>query len=270
MTEVIINADDFGISKGVNEAVIRMHKAGNLTSASLMVTAKYVKDAVLKAKENPSLKVGLHFNLTTGKSVLHPISLPLLVNYEGEFKNGFVNLLLLSIFQRKQFLSEVDAEMKAQIELLKAYGITPLHIDGHRHVHYIFGVFEIAKKLAIKNKIPRIRVINENLIKTLKLYKIPPISGLIKWFVLRFLGLFNGASSIKNIKAPYFFSIIYSCEISNKLLTRFKLKEGFNAVEFMLHPSILKLDEGEKIDYEKPHLTSKFRTIEANFTKPKL
>ena len=267
MTKILVNADDFGISKGVNEAVIEMHKEGNLDSASVMVTGKYFGDAIEKAKANKSLKVGLHFNLTTGKSVLHPISLPLLVNENGIFKNGFVKLLILSILHKKQFLSEVEAEMKAQIEFLKAFGVKPKHIDGHRHVHYIFGIFNIAAKLAEENKIERIRVINESLFGSLKL-GIPPISGVIKWFVLRMLGLFNGS---RKITAPYFFSIIYSCKIKNSLFKKLKIPSKYKEVEVMIHPSILRFEmEEANIEYEKPHLTSDFRAIERNFIKPKI
>ena len=270
MTEIIINADDFGISKGVNEAIIKMHKEGNLQSASLMISGKYVLDAVEKAKQNPALKIGLHFNLTTGKSILHPISLPLLVDDNGFFKNGFVKLLSLSIFRRSQFLHEVEAEMKAQIEICRAYGLKLSHIDGHRHVHYIFGIFSIAENVAKKENISRIRVINENIFNTLKLLKFPPISGIIKWFILRFLGLLNGASKYaKENNSPYFFSIIHSCRITNNLMQKMNYS-NISKLEIMLHPSLLKLDSAEQLDYEKQHLTSKFREKETNFIKPKI
>lgn len=266
MTVVIVNADDFGLSKGVNQAIIEMYKEGNLDSASLMVSGEFVEDAVEKVRKNKGLKVGLHFNLTTGKSILHPISLPLLVDENGVFKNGFVKLLILSIFKRKIFLREVEAEMKAQLEILKTFGIQPSHINGHRHIHYIFGIFTIAKKLADHNKINRVRVINESLFSTLSLAA-PPVSGIIKWFVLRFLGFFNGASKIKS---PYFFSIIHSCRIKNSLFTKIKIPAKYEEIEIMLHPSILRLDIAEKINYEKSHLISDFRAIERNFIKPKI
>ncbi len=265
--EIIINADDFGISLGVNNAIVKMHREGNLNSASLMVCAKYSIEAAESAKKLPDLKVGLHFNLTTGRSVLHHISLPLLTDENGIFKNGFLKLLMLSVFKRNAFLREVDAELKAQISYIKALGINPSHLDGHRHIHYIFGVFGLVQKVAKDEKINRVRVINESLINTLKLGAIPPLSGLIKLFVLKFLGFFNGASKVK---APYFFSIIHSCKLSTKLTKNFKLKEGYDAVEFMVHPSIIDFDKSEALEYEKSHLTSKFRSIELNFIKPKI
>ena len=270
MNEIIINADDFGISKGVNEAIILMHSEGNLQSASIIINAKYTVEAVQMALKNPNLKVGLHFNLTTGKSVLHQLSIPLLVNKNGIFKNGFLKLLLISVIKRRQFLHEVEAELKAQIAFLKHYQISPSHIDGHRHIHYILGIFNVVKKIATTENIPRIRIINENLFSTLKLGKIPPISGLIKWFVLSFLGLINGVKKYsKDNKVPYFFSIIHSCKITNDLVKNLKIK-NFQSIEIMLHPSIKKFDANEELEYEKGHLNSDFRTLEAHFIKPKL
>ncbi len=265
-SEVIINADDFGISKGVNAAVVSMHKQGNLTGASLMITAKYANEAIELAKQNPTLKIGLHFNLTTGKSVLYPVSLPILINENNEFKNGFLKLLLLSIFKRKLLLQEVEAELKAQISQANAQNISLSHIDGHRHIHYIPGIFKLVQKVAKEYNISRVRVINEKLFSTIFLKKIPPISGIIKWLVLRFLGFLNGSRSIPN--PPYFFSIIHTSRITNSLLANFKIPKGFQGVEIMIHPSFTKLDSTEKLEYEKPHLTSHFREEESRIIRP--
>lgn len=269
MVEIIINADDFGISKGVNEAIVEMFKAGNLTSASFMISGKYALDAVKKIEQNPALKVGLHFNLTTGKSILHHISLPLLTAKDGSFKNGFLKLLLLSIFKKREFLAEVEAELKAQISMANYYNIKFEHIDGHRHIHYIFGIFKLVQKVAKLEGINRVRVVNESLFDTIiATRKLPSASGLLKWGILRFLGLFNGAREVKNV--PYFFSILYSCRMNNSLFNNFKLKKGYNAIEVMLHPSITEFDVKDEVEYEKPHLLSKLRTEEFNFIKPKL
>lgn len=267
MTKIIINADDFGLSKEINEAVVSMYKAGNLTSASIMVMADYVDDAIEKLPGNDGLKVGLHFNITVGHSVLSHASIPLLVNEDGIFKNGFLKLLLLSIFKRKQFLEEVETELKAQISLLKHYGVDIEHIDSHRHIHYIFGVFKIVKDVASKEKISRVRIINESLIHTLRLGHFPAISGVIKWFVLRLLGFLSGARNTKD--APYFFSILHSCRVRNVLFQNFKLPERFDSIEIMLHPAIKSATDANFV-YEKNHLTSKFRQLESEFIKPRL
>src|SRR5271170_6700937 len=85
---LIVNADDFGRSHSINEAVIRAHRAGILTSASLMVSENGFDEAAKLAKENPKLGVGLHLTLLQGHSALPPGKIPGLVNSLGEFSNS--------------------------------------------------------------------------------------------------------------------------------------------------------------------------------------
>src|SRR5689334_24221611 len=85
---LIVNADDFGRSPSINEAVIRAHKEGILTTASLMVNESAFAEAVELAKANPTLGVGLHLTLLCGHAVLTPQQIPGLVNHNGEFTNS--------------------------------------------------------------------------------------------------------------------------------------------------------------------------------------
>src|ERR1035437_8082645 len=84
---LIVNADDFGLSHSANEAVIRAHRDGILTSASLMVNEPGFDEAVALAKQNPKLGVGLHLSLLCAHSALPPEKIPGLVNARGEFSN---------------------------------------------------------------------------------------------------------------------------------------------------------------------------------------
>lgn len=267
MTEVIINADDFGISSEVNAAVIKMYKNGNLNSASIIVAGKYAQDAINQALLSPGLKIGLHFNLTTGQSRSFFNSRNLLVNKNNFFKFGFIQLLLISIFKRIEFLKEVETELINQIRYIKEFGVVLSHIDGHRHIHYIPGILKIVRKIALEEKIPRIRIINESLFHTLFLGKLPSISGIIKWSVLKVLGLINGTYKIKS--PVYFFSIIHSCRVTNSLFKKFSLQKEYDSLEIMLHPS-LNILNSQDLDYEKNHLSSKYRIIESQFIKPNL
>src|SRR5215831_17039114 len=85
---LIVNADDFGRSRSINEAVIRAHREGILTTASLMVNEAACDEAVALAKENPRLGVGLHLALLCSHSGLPPSKIPGLVNDGGEFTNS--------------------------------------------------------------------------------------------------------------------------------------------------------------------------------------
>jgi len=84
---LIVNADDFGRSPSINEAVIRAHREGILTSASLMVNEPASDAAVELARQNPSLGVGLHLTLVLGHATLPPQEIPGIVNECGEFSD---------------------------------------------------------------------------------------------------------------------------------------------------------------------------------------
>src|ERR1700757_2351877 len=84
---LIVNADDFGLSPSVNQAVIRAHREGVLTTASLMVNEPGFQEAVALARQNPRFGVGLHLTLSHGHSALPPEKIPGLVNELGEFSN---------------------------------------------------------------------------------------------------------------------------------------------------------------------------------------
>src|SRR4051794_11109094 len=85
---LIVNADDFGRSHSINQAVIRAHRDGILTTASLMVNEVAFDEAVMLAKENPRLGVGLHLTLICGSSALPQEKIPSLVNAAKEFPNN--------------------------------------------------------------------------------------------------------------------------------------------------------------------------------------
>src|SRR5471032_466975 len=97
---LIVNADDFGLSRSVNEAVIRAHRDGILTTASLMVNESGFDEAVKLAKENPNLGVGLHLALLQGHSALPPEKIPGLVNSRRKFSNSPVGVGMKYFFNR--------------------------------------------------------------------------------------------------------------------------------------------------------------------------
>ena len=139
---LIVNADDFGRSPSINEAVIRAHREGILTTASLMVNEPACDEAVALAKENPQLGVGLHLALLCGRSALPPEKIPGLVNARGEFTNSPVGAGL-SYFFRPALRAQLEAEIAAQFERFRATGLKLDHVNGHLHLHLhpvVFGV----------------------------------------------------------------------------------------------------------------------------------
>jgi hopanoid biosynthesis associated protein HpnK len=139
---LIVNADDFGLSASVNEAVIRAHREGILTTASLMVNEPGFEEAVQLAKENPKLGVGLHLTLLHGHSALLPEKIPGLVNAHREFSNSPVGVGLRYFFKRG-IQVPLRAEIHAQFQKFRATGLTLDHVNGHLHLHLHPAVFKI-------------------------------------------------------------------------------------------------------------------------------
>ena len=153
---LVVNADDFGLSHSVNEAVIRAHCEGILTTASLMVNERGFDEAVKLAKVNPRLGVGLHLTLLMGHSALPPEKIPGLVNPRGEFSGNPVATGFRYFFQR-DLREPLRAEIHAQFEKFHATGLPLDHVNGHLHLHLHPVVFAILMEDAEKLGIRRMR-----------------------------------------------------------------------------------------------------------------
>lgn len=256
----IFNADDFGISKGVNAAIVKAHREGILNSASLMINQKYAAEAVKLAKEMPELEMGLHVNLTNEYPAASAQEIPLLVDGQGKLKNGFVNLLLLSFFKPRQLRLQVEIEMREQIAKYLTTGLPLQHLDSHRHVHMIPQIFKTMRKLQKEFEVPRIRVMNENIFNTLKYNhnKSWLFDGaLIKYVLLRFLCWWNG---YKN--DVYFYTLMYTCKIAKEQFSGVKIPQGYKAVEIMIHPGMPEIDKQYPEDVWDENILSPYRTVE--------
>ena len=256
----IFNADDFGISKGVNAAIVKAHREGILNSASLMINQKYAAEAVKSAKEMQDLEIGLHINLTNEYPAAPAQQIPLLVDGQGKLKNGFVNLFLLSFLKPKQLQQQTEIEMRAQIVKYLATGLSLQHIDSHRHVHLIPQIFKAMRKLQKEFAVPRIRVMNENIFNTLKYNKNKSWlfdGALIKYVLLRFLCWWNG---YKN--DVYFYTLMYTCKIAKEQFNNVKIPSGYKAVEIMIHPGMPEIDRQYLEDVWDENILSPYRTVE--------
>jgi len=132
---LILNADDFGLTAGVNRAIIELHRAGVLTSTSLMARAASTGEAIELALATPALGVGCHVVLVDGAPVLRAQDLPTLVDLRtGRFQpslGAFLKLLLTGRIRS----TEIEDETAAQINLLHENGLRLTHIDTHKHAH---------------------------------------------------------------------------------------------------------------------------------------
>ncbi|MBE0429275.1 MAG: ChbG/HpnK family deacetylase [Thermoleophilia bacterium] len=132
MRRLIVNADDFGLTQGVNRGIIDCCRAGAVSSATLMVTARAAAAAALAA-DSRHLGVGLHLNLTSGNPALDLGRIPSLVDNAGKLIGArkMIFRLIAGLARR----SEIEAEIEAQINLCRALGVEPTHVDTHHHLH---------------------------------------------------------------------------------------------------------------------------------------
>ena len=160
MKSLIVNADDLGWTEGVNRGIVEAHRNGIVTSASLLANGSAFASGVEVARSVPGLGVGVHLNLSDGPPVAARELVTSLVNDRGEFEGGPENLLL-RVARGGLALHEVEQEWEAQIEKVRDAGIQLTHLDGHKHVHMLPGLFEIALRLAKRYGIGAIRVAHE-------------------------------------------------------------------------------------------------------------
>src|SRR5215510_3855496 len=146
---LIVNADDFGISEAVNEAVIRAFTEGVLTSCSLMVTGEAFEHAVSLAHAYPGLAVGIHLVTVMGRAVLPPAEIPTLVDAAGHFVSNPTRAGLKYYFS-PQARSELRQELQAQFDTFAATGLRLSHIDGHLHMHVHPVIFRAALELGVR------------------------------------------------------------------------------------------------------------------------
>jgi hopanoid biosynthesis associated protein HpnK len=139
---LVVNADDFGRSAAINQAIIRAQREGILTTASLMVNEPGFEDAVALARQNTNLGVGLHLTLLCGRSALPPARIPGLVNQRGEFTNNPAGAGFRYFFQHR-LREQLKAELAAQFEKFRATGLELDHVNGHLHLHLHPVVFRI-------------------------------------------------------------------------------------------------------------------------------
>jgi len=132
---LIVNADDFGLTAGVNRAILELHQSGVLTSATLMARAHATDEAIEISRATPNLGVGCHIVLVDGDSVLPCAQLPTLTDPQTDRLHPTFGIFLKQLLTGKLQPTEIEAEARAQIQSLQRRGVQLTHIDTHKHTH---------------------------------------------------------------------------------------------------------------------------------------
>ena len=143
MKTLLVNADDFGFTRDVNSGIVEAHTKGILTATTLMANGAAFDDAVLLAHETPTLDVGCHLVLVGGESLVTGRAFPLTVSQ-----------LMQAIALRRL---DPYAELKAQIQKILQAGLSPVHMDTHKHTHLFPPVLDAVARLSAEFRIPWIR-----------------------------------------------------------------------------------------------------------------
>jgi len=148
MKQLIITADDFGLTVSVNDAIERAHRHGVVTSASVMMAEEAASDAIERARRMPSLRVGLHITVVDGRSIVTGRQLP---------KNLFAAGVGYFFFRRKA----LEAEVRAQFEAFSKTGLPLDHVDAHHHMHTHPTVFSTILRVGREYGMRTIRIPRE-------------------------------------------------------------------------------------------------------------
>ncbi len=236
---VIVNADDFGFSSGVNRAIIEAHERGILTSTSLMVGAPAFEEAVELAKAHPNLGVGLHLTLGKGRAVLPPSQIPHLVDPEGNFSNQPNRAGVYYQFNAAA-RREIPLEIRAQLEKFRSTGLKLSHVDGHLHMHSHPVILNALANLADEFDIKVIRLPSEELRLTLNIDKTDFKTKLSWAFIFRGLRLY-GERVLKS-KGVGFVDRVYGFLQSSRMTEDYLLalipQIQADVVEIYSHPAI--------------------------------
>jgi len=240
MLRVIVNADDFGLTAGVNESIVACHRAGSVTSASLLPGLGAAGHAAQLAAANPDLGVGLHFNLTLGPPLADPRMVPSLLGPDGRFlaRGGLLRRGLAGRVDP----AHVAIELQAQLARMRELGVAPSHLDSHQHVHALPVVFAALAQAAVATRTPlrvpwrwRGRVAGKSLARRASELA---LAGLVRRCVARRpegLASNDGFCSVFDLqRAPA--AIDEACY--SQLLAPYER----GAVELMVHPAVVDAD----------------------------
>jgi hopanoid biosynthesis associated protein HpnK len=186
---LIVAADDFGLSAGVNAGILRAHREGILGDASLMVNGQAFPEAIEIARATPSLSVGLHLVLVQGRAALPAAEIPLLAGADGLFGNAPIAAGMRYFFT-PGVRAQLRREIIAQLDRFLATGLPLSHVDGHLTIHMHPVVLDILIDLRERYGILAVRLPREPLAPALrydrrhllrKLFEAAAFTALSRW-----------------------------------------------------------------------------------------
>jgi len=222
--QLIVNADDFGLTEEINKGIIRCYQEGILRSASILANGIAFEDAVLLARENKGLGIGVHLCLVEERPVLSAEEISSLIDENGCFPKNYIKFLIKFCFKKIKPL-DIEKEFDAQIKKVICAQVRPTHLDSHQHIHMIPSIFNIVLKLAKKYDIKSIRLVQSGECYLCRLF-------------LCFFAFHNKKKLKKNNMSypEYFLGFDNRGNLNYSILGRWLRNLNFGTTEIMCHP----------------------------------
>ena len=270
LKKVIITGDDFGLAQPVNEAIVRAHTEGILTSASLMTGGEYFSDAVERARSHPTLRVGLHLTLVEGRPVSPPEQVPDLVDSNGEFPTRLANAGFRFFFLPR-VRRQLETEIRAQFDAFARTGLSLDHADAHNHMHMHPTVLGLMLKTGKEYGLRAVRLPKEPPLRSWRAANRALVSRMISAFFLApWTFLMKRALRRAGVKCnDYLFGMTDCGAMTESLMQKILRNLPDGVTELCCHPAICRSPE---IDRTMPMYRheDEFRALTGNLLRSTL
>jgi len=242
MKRLIVNADDFGFTRGVNAGIVRAYKTGIVTSTTIMANGEAFEDAIELVRTNPGLGVGCHLAVVGGRPVAEPSRVPSLVDDEGALP-ATLTQLMIKLARGSVSTDEIAREFRSQLERVALAGIQPTHLDTHKHSHTHPQVMKALARVAAEFGIKCVRNPFEGVFAPARL------SSLSKWAYLKQYAISAaiqpGAIEFKRLVREHglrtpdrFFGVGLTGMLDSAAIRSMMESLGEGTAELMCHPGV--------------------------------
>ena len=244
MKRIIATGDDFGLALPVNEAIEEAHLKGILTTASLMVGAKFSGDAAERARNHPTLKVGLHLTLVEGTSVLPPQRIPDLADATGALPTHLARAGFKFFFY-PGIRRQIEAEIRAQFDAFHKTGLVLDHVNAHNHMHLHPTVLRLILKVGREYGLKAVRLPNEPPLRSWLAARTSPAPRFGSWiFLFPWMHLMKAMMRRANVRHnDFLFGMNDSGAMTLDLVLRMVRHLPDGVTELCFHPAARRCEE---------------------------
>lgn len=235
MKQLIVTADDFGLSKSISEGIVRACREGIVTSINFLPTGPSFEETLYLIKDLKLQEIGAHLSLTETAPVTYPGQIPTLVTRSGRFHKSYMDFFL-NLFLKKISREDIVLELRNQLERVKKIGIPITNLTSHEHIHMMPGLLEIFVSLAREYSIPFVRYPHaDKLVRPLRLNKFFKLSLLLS--LEKNMGYVIEKEGLR--VTDHFIGFLDSGNLNEEVLIRLlnKLEDG--VTEMVCHPGFL-------------------------------